>query len=125
MCHCGVENCDKPCPECLVEPFAPAEYHHLDWCTKGKTVPATREGFTTAMERELDHAYAKHGKRTWSRHEFFGIIKEEFDEMWDEIKKDAPTEELMKEIVQVAAMCLRYAETGDTYRGPHPDIQTR
>lgn len=63
---------------------------------------------------ELDRAYAKHGTAPWSRHEFHSIILEEFEEMWDDIKSDAPLDVLDKEIVQVAAMCFRYFETRGT-----------
>lgn len=79
----------------------------------------TREYFFKLVANELDHAYAKHGKEKWSRHEFYSILKEEVDEVWDEIKTDGKTSDLLAEIVQVAAMCLRYIETGDRYRGDH------
>lgn len=85
----------------------------------------TREDFFGAMAKELDYAYAKHGKELWGRHEFASILREEFDELWDDIKADAPTEQLLMEVVQVAAMCLRYAETGDKRRGAHPPLVTR
>lgn len=65
---------------------------------------------------ELDRAYAKHGTEQWGRHEFFAILKEEVDEVWDSIKADEPQEPLVKEIIQVAAMAFRYLETGDRYR---------
>ena len=75
--------------------------------------PAAREVFITKVMEELDRAYEKHGSEPWSRHEFYGILKEEVDETWDDIKADEPLERLLKEVVQVAAMCLRYAETGE------------
>lgn len=61
----------------------------------------------------LDYAYAKHGKELWSRHEFYGVLLEEVDEIWDNIKEDLSKEELNKEILQVMCVCLRYIETGD------------
>lgn len=67
------------------------------------------------MEDEIDRAYEKHGKDLWGRHEFYGIIKEEIDEVFDAIKKNESQEKLEKEIIQVAAMCMRYLETGDRY----------
>ena len=73
------------------------------------------------MERianELDRAYTKHGREQWSRHEFYAIMREEVDEVWDDIKSDAPQEQLEKEVVQVAAMCFRYYETRDRNREP-------
>ncbi len=81
--------------------------------------PEHRRQFVAAMLVELDHAYAKHAARPWSRHEFYAIVKEELDEAWDAIKSDAPMPEVMKEIMQVAAVCLRFAETPESYQGPH------
>jgi hypothetical protein len=77
-----------------------------------------RKEFFNQISAELDRAYAKHGRGQWGRHEFYGIIAEEFDEMWADIKSDAPQDVLEKEIVQVAAMCMRYLETRDRYREP-------
>lgn len=85
----------------------------------------TREQFFKAMSDELDYAYKKHGKALWGRHEFSSILREEVDEAWDDVKADAPTEQLLAEVVQIAAMCLRYAETGDRTRGEHPPITPR
>ena len=60
-----------------------------------------------AVANELDRAYAKHGDLPWGRHEFYVILKEEVDELWDAIKgnrhKDAA-----QEAVQVAAMALAF-----------------
>lgn len=68
------------------------------------------------IKGELERAYNKHGAEPWGRHEFYAILKEEVDELWDAIKADAPQEEVYKELTQVAAMCFRYYETGDRYR---------
>lgn len=76
-----------------------------------------RPQILNAIQRELEHAYTKHGEERWSRHEFYGVIKEELDEVWDDIKKDRSMKDLVPEIIQVAAMCIRYLETGDRYRG--------
>lgn len=65
------------------------------------------------ISNELDRAYSKHGSAMWSRHEFYAILKEEVDELWDDIKKDAPQENVDKEALQVAAMVFRYLETKD------------
>ena len=67
---------------------------------------------------ELEHAYAKHVRSQWGRHEFYAILKEEVDELWDDIKADAPQTNLEKEAIQIAAMVFRYLETGDRYREP-------
>ena len=44
--------------------------------------------------------------------------EEEVDEVWDDVKSNAPQDQLMAEVVQVAAMCVRYAETLDRFREP-------
>ena len=76
-----------------------------------------REELFAGIEARLDHAYRKHGAEPWGRHEFYAILKEEVDELWDSIKRDEPQENVMAELIDVAAMCFRYAETGDRYRG--------
>lgn len=72
-----------------------------------------RDAFIDKVKDELARAYAKHGDEPWNRHQFYAILLEEVDELWDDIKADKPLDLMLKELVQVAAMCLRYAETGD------------
>lgn len=67
---------------------------------------------------ELQHAYKKHGRQQWGRHEFYAILKEEVDELWDAIKADDPQERVHKEAIQIAAVVVRYLDTGDRYREP-------
>jgi len=86
---------------------------------------ADPKGLCRVIREELDHAYAKHGRDPWGRHEFYAILLEEVEELWDAIKSDAPQEEVLAELRQVAAMCFRYVETGDRYRGAHPDVPGR
>lgn len=44
-----------------------------------------------------------------SNHEGYAIIKEEFDELWDEIKKKGDNNlAIESEAIQVAAMVLRF-----------------
>ena len=44
-----------------------------------------------------------------SPHEGYAVIKEEVDELWEEIKKkDRDPEQLRKEAIQVGAMALRF-----------------
>lgn len=64
------------------------------------------------IERSLDAAYKKHGRGLWSRHEFYGILLEEVEELWDVIKSDGSEEDLYEELIQVALVCIRYANTG-------------
>ena len=75
----------------------------------------TRAEILAAIEAELERAYAKHGSDPWGRHEWYAITLEELDEAWDNIRADGPAIELHHEIIQVAAMCVRYLETGDRY----------
>lgn len=68
------------------------------------------------IELELRRATAKHGPMA-SRHEAYGVILEELDEFWDEVKKNpAKMDEasrstwrhnLKVELTQVAAMAAR------------------
>lgn len=78
-----------------------------------------------AIEAELEHAYAKHGSIPWSRHEFFAILKEECDELWDAIRADDEDRYLLQELTQVAAMCFRYLETGNRDGSNHPGVPIR
>ena len=77
-----------------------------------------RRAIVEAISKELDRAYSKHGRDQWGRHEFYAILKEEVDELWDAIKADHPQSQVVMEAVQVAAMCFRYLETKDRYREP-------
>ena len=76
-----------------------------------------RQDIFIAVADELYRAYNKHGKEKWGRHEFYAILEEEVDEVWDLIKRDRPLTDVVPEIIQVMAVCVRYLETGDRYRG--------
>ncbi len=54
-----------------------------------------------AIVEQLDHAYRKHGKELWSRHEFYAILLEEVDELFDAIKQDLTMEEMEIEVKQI------------------------
>ena len=73
--------------------------------------PERRAEFIALIVAELENAYQKHGAAEWNRHEFYGVLKEEVDELWDAIKRNDPEDELVIEAAQVAAMCIRYVET--------------
>jgi hypothetical protein len=77
-----------------------------------------RREIIEAISAELNCAYFKHGCDQWGRHEFYAILKEEVDELWDAIKADEPQDRVVAEAIQVAAMCFRYIETRDRYREP-------
>lgn len=103
-------------PADLKEMKAEAEWHRIK---------KRRLDLLDAISAELDHAYGKHGREPWGRHEFYAILLEEVEELWDAIKADEPQERVLAEMVQVAAMCSRYFETDDRYRGVHPKIPLR
>lgn len=71
-----------------------------------------RVDFFINVSNQVDHALARHGSTPWGRHEFYGILKEEVDELWEAIKTDQPVLKLYDELLHVAAVCARYAETG-------------
>lgn len=81
-----------------------------------------RDDLFNLIEKHLDKAYNKHGAEPWSRHEFYGILLEEIEEVWEAIKLDQPQEEVLKEIVDAAVVLFRYFETPDRYRGDQPSI---
>lgn len=74
------------------------------------------------ISKELGRAYAKHGAELWGRHEFYGVLKEEFKELEDAIFNDHTMERVLEEAAQVAAVVFRYYESGDRYRGDHPSL---
>jgi hypothetical protein len=86
----------------------------VDW----NVLAERRWEFMRKIAAELNRAYTKHGDEQWSRHEFYGILLEEVEEVWKDVVADAPQDQLEKEMVQVAAMCFRYFETRDRHREP-------
>jgi NTP pyrophosphatase (non-canonical NTP hydrolase) len=76
----------------------------------------TRQQLIEKVEQRLAEAYAKHGSEQWGRHEFYGILKEEVDEAWDNIKNDDSDELLLDEIIDIVCVCFRFCETGGKYR---------
>ena len=58
--------------------------------------------------KELFKAEAKHAPMN-SAHEGYSVIREEMDELWDEVKQDTGgTPNARKEAIQIAAMAVRY-----------------
>lgn len=60
---------------------------------------------------EIERSKKKHKESFSSNHEWYGVLQEEFDELWDEIKKVkgcyVGTEEMKKEAIHVAAMAIK------------------
>lgn len=80
----------------------------------------SRERLFIQIAAGLDRAYAKHGELPWDRHEFYAILLEEVDELWEAIKKDAPIQHVLDEVNDVLTVCARYFETGDRHKGAYP-----
>lgn len=62
-----------------------------------------------AVEMETKRAVSLHGPMK-SAHEAYGVILEELDEFWDEVKKKQSLRDkanMKKELIQVAAMAVR------------------
>lgn len=86
-------------------------------CARKVVIQMSKQNLFGQVCQRLDEAYSKHGRDQWSRHEFYAILKEEVDELWDAIKADEPIERVLDEIKDIMGVCTRYYETGDRYFG--------
>ncbi len=68
----------------------------------------TWEDLRNDIEAEYTNARHKFPTEFNSYHEGYAIIKEELDELWDEIKGDQWNLKLRDEAIQVAAMAIRF-----------------
>lgn len=59
------------------------------------------------VKDELDRAVGEH-LSMHSAHEGWAVIREEVDELWEEVKKDGVSHRATSEAVQIAAMAVRY-----------------
>lgn len=62
--------------------------------------------------REVVRAKSMFVENFHNQHEGYAVIKEELDELWDEVKKNQKNYDLekqRKEAIQCAAMCIRFA----------------
>lgn len=77
-------------------------------------IAAVREtdGFVQHVLAEIGDEYAravaKFPRPQASAHEGYAVLREEVDELWDDIKANKPAAAQHKEAVQVAAMALRF-----------------
>jgi hypothetical protein len=63
-----------------------------------------------AVKKEVQRAMCLH-QPLHSAHEAYGVLLEEVDELWDEVKKNSKTRDAMlmrEEAIQVAAMAVRF-----------------
>jgi hypothetical protein len=61
------------------------------------------------IDREIKRAVAKHGPLR-SAHEAFGVLLEEVDEFWEEVRKrtrQRNKRNTRKELIQIAAIAIR------------------
>jgi len=74
---------------------------------------------------EFKRAVERHGPMR-SPHEGFGVLYEEVDELWDEIKKNGSKERMLAEAKQVAAMAIRLMVDvcGEAINLPGPEQQS-
>lgn len=84
-----------------------------DWshATLGFPDVKRRLSILEKIDVEVVRSYELHGCPRWGRHEAYAIILEELDEVKQAIFDDLPFEEVKKELIQTAAMCVRYLET--------------
>jgi hypothetical protein len=60
------------------------------------------------VKSEYESAVEKHSNSFNSAHEGYAVLLEEVEEAWDLIKRDRPVQEIKEEMVQVAAMAIRF-----------------
>jgi NTP pyrophosphatase (non-canonical NTP hydrolase) len=61
------------------------------------------------VQAELERSNAKHRAFFYSAHEGFSVLKEEVDELWDEVKaQERDMVRMRKEALQVAAMAVKF-----------------
>ena len=65
------------------------------------------EDIMMAVNEELNRATNRFGPFN-SAHEGYAILKEEVDELWDDVKNNASKYKMCDEAVQVAAMAIRF-----------------
>lgn len=91
--------------------IAAAVVHYLSTGDKYATttlIPPTRDEVAKWIEDEVISAVMKHGDAPWTEYEMLGILIEEVEEAFDNVKANGPPEDLRKELIQVAAVCVRH-----------------
>ena len=78
--------------------------------------------FVEYVCQEVRRSRKKHPKAMQSWHQAYGIILEEVDEFWDEVKKQTygrHRDAMLVELVQIAAMAVRAAVDMDVDGRPY------
>lgn len=88
-----------------------------DWshATDGEDNIVRRNYILQTVSNEIHRSYQLHGIPRWGRHEAFAIILEEVEEFKQAVFDDLPYDEVREELIQIAAMCVRYIETEDKF----------
>lgn len=73
----------------------------------GNVNNAKLNAIVVLVKQELQDATRKFGAFN-SAHEGYAVLKEEVDELWDEIKKGHDVNRMQEEAIQVAAMAIRF-----------------
>lgn len=86
--------------------------------------PSQAAPFQEMVGRELDRARAGHNPIN-SLHEGWAVIYEEVDELWDLVRlkrEDRQHGKVLKELIQIGAICQRTAEDLELVPPPEPTI---
>jgi hypothetical protein len=67
----------------------------------------TLEFILKSVKEEMEYATEKYGEFN-SYHEGISVLREEVEELWDEIRGEQNPDRIIKEAVQVTAMGLRF-----------------
>ena len=77
--------------------------------TKRKKRTVKKSNGLQLIQAEHNKAKLKYKDNFSSNHEGFAVLKEEVDELWDEVKRKHPSnEQLREEAIQIGAMALRF-----------------
>lgn len=82
----------------------------------------TSTPFLAMVGHEVRRAREIHPQRIFNVMEGSGIIREEFEEFWEEVRRkhsERNKKAMLEELVQIAAMCARTAEDCGLVYAPH------
>ncbi|MEE9598195.1 MAG: hypothetical protein V3V96_15595 [Acidiferrobacterales bacterium] len=77
-------------------------YEMPHWVKSSQTWPIMKN-----VMDELERATKLHGPMR-SPHEGYAVLKEEVDELWNEVKTDSDPKHMRLEAIQIAAMAMRF-----------------
>lgn len=107
--HVGCRGVNCTCLHHLTKRETDSENDVIEISLDDYISEETQLRLSIALHRSMD---PPGNKRFNSAHEAYGVIKEEFEEFWDEVKKkesDRSFKAMQAELLQVAASALKYA----------------